>query len=347
MTDEKAALKFLAHAMVALVTPVALVAPMPLVASVTLVAPLVFRPACAFAADKSGAATEYMQSVTTKLKRNWNPIRSTKTVELKVAFKVHKDGSVSDIRIVDKTNETANEQRAIAAVRKSAPFAVPPLALGEPIDIVINLTCSASLNLTVAQAIQRYGTDERALLRQQCTAARIAYPPKRIVLLALKDRQQLLMFAGDKWLALVGTFPLTSYSGTLGPKLRQGDLQIPEGIYRIVGSSARNMLSLSVDYPNAFDRTNALSDHRKDLGGDILIHGGSVSTGCIVVSNEQMQEIFVAAHDLGFQKVKLIIAPCDLTKKQPSLDWKKQPKWLPRLYEQLKRDLSRLPIPSG
>lgn len=317
---------------------------------------VLLRPELAIAADSKPAAgtaaaaaasTEYMSAVTDKVKRTWSPIRSSQTVDIKIGFKVHSDGSVSDVRILEKTTEPINEQRAIAAIKKAAPFVAPPSVLGRaPIDIVLNLTCSSILNLTIAQALARYGEEARELLRAQCKSAGAVYPPKRIVLLALKDRKQLLMFAGaNQRLALVQTFPLVSYSGALGPKLREGDLQIPEGNYRITGSSAKDMLSLAVDYPNAFDRARGLEDHRKKLGGEILIHGGSVSTGCIVVSNEQMQEVFVAMHDVGFKNVQLLIAPCDLTKSQPQLNWSKQPIWLPKLYAQLKRDMSGLPIP--
>lgn len=315
--------------------------------SVAMVTSVVSLPGRAFASDTTSvAAKEYMRTVTAKISRNWNPVRSKRVVEIQLAFKVHSDGAVSDLRILKKPGDIANEQRAVAAIRKSAPFMVPPRALGDSVDIVFSLTCPAQLNLTVSQALQRYGGDERALFRQHCRSAGITYPPKRITLLALKDRKQLLMFAGDERLALLQTFPLVSYSGTLGPKLRQGDLQIPEGIYRIVGSGARDMLTLAVDYPNAFDRARAVDDDRTKLGGEILIHGGSVSTGCLVVSNEQMQEIFVAVHDIGFAKTSLIITPCDLTKSQPALNWSKQPKWLPKLYGQLKRELSKLPIPN-
>lgn len=334
----------------------------PALLAAALAAFVLLRPELAIAADSKPAAgtaaaaaagKEYMSAVTDKVKRTWSPIRSSKTVDIKIGFKVHSDGSVSDVRILEKTTEPINEQRAIAAIKKAAPFVAPPSVLGrEPIDIVLNLTCSSILNLTVAQALARYGEEARELLRAQCKSAGVVYPPKRIVLLALKDRKQLLMFAGaggaagaNQRLALVQTFPLVSYSGALGPKLREGDLQIPEGNYRITGSSARDMLSLAVDYPNAFDRARGLEDHRKKLGGDILIHGGSVSTGCVVVSNEQMQEVFVALHDVGFRNVQLLIAPCDLTKSQPQLNWSKQPKWLPKLYAQLKRDMSGLPIP--
>ncbi len=288
---------------------------------------------------------KYVSTATAKILRNWNPIRTAKDVAIKVDCKIHKDGSVSDVHIIEHTEETANanEQRAVTAIKDSAPFELPPRSLGDPIDLHLTLECPNYLNLSVAQALRLYGPVSRAKLRRSCVSAGIAYPPKRLTLVALKVERKLLMFGGDERLVLLDTFPLVSYSGGLGPKLREGDLQIPEGIYAVTGANARKMLSLSVNYPNALDRRNALAEHRTKLGTDILIHGGSFSTGCLVVSNEQMEEVLVAASDLGFKNVRLVIAPCDLTKTAPPLDFSKQPKWLPHLYALLKSELSSLP----
>lgn len=288
---------------------------------------------------------QYRHSVMTKIARNWNPIRASKDVAIKLGFKIRANGSVSDVRILEHTEEKANELRAIAAVKNSAPFAPPPRSLGGSVDLTLTLECPEALHLTVAQALQRYRTEGRALLRGQCVAAGISYPPKRLTLVGLKDERLLLMFGGDQPLALLGAFPLVTFSGVLGPKLRQGDLQIPEGVYRVTGANAYDMLSLTLNYPNEFDRTNAASDRRTKLGGDILFHGGSVSTGCLVISNEQMQELFVAVNDVGFKNTRVIIAPCDLTKARPEVDYEKQPRWLPALYAMLKNELSQVRMP--
>jgi len=71
----------------------------------------------------------------------------------------------------------------------------------------------------------------------------------------------------------VADYRITAASGTAGPKLREGDRQVPEGIYRIVGlnPNSRYHLSMKLDYPNAFDRHQAARDGRARPGSDIFI----------------------------------------------------------------------------
>ncbi|MBR4615676.1 MAG: hypothetical protein IKO55_08730, partial [Kiritimatiellae bacterium] len=63
-------------------------------------------------------------------------------------------------------------------------------------------------------------------------------------------------------------YPMTAFSGSLGPKLREGDGQIPEGIYGIgyLNPNSSYYLSLKVTYPNASDRARAKADGRTNLG---------------------------------------------------------------------------------
>lgn len=143
------------------------------------------------------------------------------------------------------------------------------------------------------------------------------------------------MYVGGKDPKLIHSYPLVSFSGLLGPKLKEGDLQIPEGIYRITGEQAHSRLSLTVNYPNRFDRQHAARDKRTNLGSNILVHGGFVSTGCLVVSMQDMKEVFTIVHDVGCNHTSLVIAPCNLLKQEPEVNFKQQPKWLPTLYRDL------------
>lgn len=289
--------------------------------------------------DDPAAQTQYIRrAVVSKVARNWTPIRTAQVQPITLTWKIHKNGTVSDVRVFNSEVAAVAQQRAIEAVHKSAPF--DPLPPGSPdsMDVKVQFETTSALKLTVAQALAHYGPSARKILDQKCQAAGIAYPPKRIALLGLKQEKQLLLFAGadQASLKLLDSYPLVSYSGVLGPKLKQGDLQIPEGIYGITGFQSYNMLSLCVNYPNDLDRKNAASDHRTNLGGDILVHGGSKSTGCLVVSNEDMEQLFVAVHDVGCKSTELIIAPCDLTKGEATIDLKKQPKWLAGLYKTIR-----------
>ena len=76
-------------------------------------------------------------------------------------------------------------------------------------------------------------------------------------------------------------YPMTGFSGTLGPKLKEGDGQIPEGVYGIeyLNPNSSYYLSMKVSYPNDADRQRAKADGQTNLGGDIMIHSKSVTIG--------------------------------------------------------------------
>jgi len=139
-----------------------------------------------------------------------------------------------------------------------------------------------------------------------------------IALLAFKEEQHLELWIRppeSKW-RLHKQYPFTAFSGTLGPKLREGDKQIPEGIYRIeyLNPNSSYHLSLKIDYPNAFDRQMARRDGRTRLGGDIFLHGEDVTIGCIPLGNEAIEEVFALVATAGKEKATVLIAPRDLRK---------------------------------
>lgn len=109
-------------------------------------------------------------------------------------------------------------------------------------------------------------------------------------------------------------FPMTAFSGTLGPKLREGDRQIPEGVYGIeyLNPNSAYHLSLKVSYPNASDRRRAASDGRTRLGGDIMIHGKAVTIGCIPIGDDAVEALFYLAAKVGIRNVSVVVAPYDM-----------------------------------
>ncbi|RYD76792.1 MAG: hypothetical protein EOP84_16425 [Verrucomicrobiaceae bacterium] len=137
-------------------------------------------------------------------------------------------------------------------------------------------------------------------LRKLCSDNKLSYPPRRLFLRAMKWEQILEVWAGDdenKPLQLLVTYPLTAFSGKLGPKRREGDYQIPEGVYRIDRFNPRSSfhLSLGLNYPNESDRQ--LSDPKKP-GSDIFIHGRAASVGCLAIGDEAIEELYVLARDV-------------------------------------------------
>ncbi|HSP77399.1 MAG TPA: L,D-transpeptidase family protein, partial [Myxococcaceae bacterium] len=102
--------------------------------------------------------------------------------------------------------------------------------------------------------------------------------------------------AAGKPLVKVRTYPFCAASGELGPKRREGDLQVPEGFYVIDLFNPRSQfhLSLRVSYPNASDRK--LADARRP-GQNIFIHGGCASIGCIAIEDEPIEELYLMVQE--------------------------------------------------
>jgi murein L,D-transpeptidase YafK len=89
---------------------------------------------------------------------------------------------------------------------------------------------------------------------------------------------------------LFATYPICFWSGTLGPKLREGDRQAPEGLYSVgleqLYEKGRRPRSFDIGFPNAFDRAFART------GSYIFVHGGCTSIGCFAMTNAIMDEIY-------------------------------------------------------
>jgi hypothetical protein len=202
---------------------------------------------------------------------------------------------------------------------------------------------------SVKAVLDTYGAGVRNSLKAQLAVCDVAYPPPAMTWVALKEEKILLVFAPDKKgvYKKIMSYPIIGASGTAGPKLKEGDKQVPEGFYRVVGFRPNLVahIGLDVDYPNQFDRKNAAAEKRTDLGSDILIHGSRWSTGCLAMGNWAIEELFVIAYDTGKEKIKLIFAPCNLNKSAPLLPpGRKQPAWLAPLYKSIAAELARYPL---
>ncbi len=89
---------------------------------------------------------------------------------------------------------------------------------------------------------------------------------------------------------LFGIYPICTYSGSLGPKLREGDYQAPEGFYtfgaRHLNPNSQYYRSFNLNYPNAYDKA-----HQR-TGSLLMVHGDCVSVGCYAMTDRQMDEIY-------------------------------------------------------
>ena len=109
----------------------------------------------------------------------------------------------------------------------------------------------------------------------------------------------------------ITTYAVCASSGTLGPKRKQGDGQVPEGFYDIerFNPSSNFYLSLGVSYPNASDK---ILGEKGNLGGDIFIHGNCVTIGCMPLTDDKIKEVYLMAVEAKVNggKIPIHIFPC-------------------------------------
>ena len=131
-------------------------------------------------------------------------------------------------------------------------------------------------------------------LQKMFTSKGLTYPPNDIYIRTFKAQNELELWARnseeDKY-QLVKLYRICALSGILGPKRYEGDRQVPEGFYFIEDFNPKSdfFLSMLLNYPNYSDAT--LGDKKKP-GGDIYIHGGCVTIGCMPMTDDGIQELY-------------------------------------------------------
>ncbi len=195
---------------------------------------------------------------------------------------------------------------------------------------------------SVRDVIDAYGPAAGDRLMPYFDSADVSYPPERLMLVALKREKRLELWASDAgaW-SYIRTYPVCAASGGAGPKLQEGDLQVPEGIYplTVLNPNSGFHLSIRIEYPNEFDRSMAERDGRTNLGGDIYIHGKCVSIGCLAMGDEAIEELFLLVHDVGLEHSEIIIAPVDMRIDSMKFSASDGPAWTGSLYDTLRRRL--------
>ena len=200
---------------------------------------------------------------------------------------------------------------------------------------------------SVADRLAEFGASARARMKPDFNKAVVGYPPPRIALVVLKEERRMEVYAStSNRMQFIRSYPVLAASGVLGPKLREGDRQVPEGIYAIesLNPNSAYHVSLRLNYPNEFDRAQARRDGRTALGGDIMIHGKSVSIGCVAIGDQAAEDVFTLAADTGLANVTVVCSPFDLrTRIAPGGTG--SPAWTSDLYARIKSELALLPRP--
>lgn len=145
---------------------------------------------------------------------------------------------------------------------------------------------------------------------------------------------------------LFKSYPICNFSGTLGPKLKQGDKQAPEGFYRVsrgqMNPNSKFHLSFNLGYPNAYDRSY------QRTGANLMVHGDCRSAGCYAMTDALVEEIYALAREAfegGQQSFDVHAYPFRMTSK--NMEQYKKNRWF-KFWKDLKKgyeefELTRLP----
>jgi hypothetical protein len=196
---------------------------------------------------------------------------------------------------------------------------------------------------TVESRVARFGERVDSLWVRRCRDVGAAYPPPLVTVVVFKKQLGLWVYVarGEGRWGLAATYPVLAASGGVGPKLREGDGQVPEGVYRVVAlnPNSRYHAALRLDYPSDEDRRIGAAEGRAELGGDIMIHGSDVSVGCVAMGDEAIEELFVLAARVGIERVEVLMCPSTEPEQEIGAG---TPGWVAERYRRLTERLKAL-----
>lgn len=158
------------------------------------------------------------------------------------------------------------------------------------------------------------GTPDVSTLDQRLSAAGVKLGTPVLVRIFKREFElEVWLKTGDRFKRFE-TYPICKWSGQLGPKVRQGDRQAPEGFYTVdskaLNPNSRWYRSFNLGFPNTHDRA------LRHTGSFIMVHGGCSSIGCYAMTNAQMAEIWniiKPALDGGQKRFQVQVFPFRMT----------------------------------
>lgn len=166
----------------------------------------------------------------------------------------------------------------------------------------------------VREAIEQ----KRVFLEKKLNLHQLTLSNLNLLLVAYKEEGLLSVYVKSKQATTYkpfNTYSICSSSGNLGPKRKQGDLQVPEGFYHInrFNPVSNFHLSLGINYPNLSDK---IKSDAANLGGDIFIHGSCVTIGCLPLTDNFIKEVYllaIHAKNNGQHKIPVYVFPFKMT----------------------------------
>lgn len=133
-------------------------------------------------------------------------------------------------------------------------------------------------------------TPDLAALKQRLADKGLELGAPVFVRIFKKEARLEVWLKKDERFAYFAAYPICFYSGRLGPKLKQGDRQAPEGFYTVashqLNPNSREHLAFNLGYPNPFDRAHGRT------GDFLMVHGGCASIGCYAMTDPVIDEIW-------------------------------------------------------
>ncbi len=240
-----------------------------------------------------------------------------------------------------------------SAIKESqtSPLEIPQeIDLKKPVEEYREPFRTGSEKKTVNDVLEYFGEEVRNKLMPYFTQANIPYPPKKLTFLAMKEEHVIELWASNdkNQYVFIRSYEIKKLSGINGPKLREGDRQVPEGIYKITSFNPNSSyhLSMKLNYPNQFDLLHAKEEDRAEPGTNIFIHGSAMSIGCLAMGDKTIEELFVLSKDVGIKNISFVISPYDPRVKELTYDKNSQPEWISELYLNVENEFSRLIKPT-
>lgn len=162
--------------------------------------------------------------------------------------------------------------------------------------------------------------NKQSIINQNLKSNSLIINELSIIIIAFKSEGILELYAKNRkdiQYKKIKAYTICEKSGILGPKRQAGDRQVPEGFYHIdrFNPVSDYYLSLGINYPNNSDK---IKSKAKDLGGDIFIHGKCVTIGCLPMTDNYIEEIYLYAlfaKNNGQAKIPVYVFPFRMTDK--------------------------------
>lgn len=158
------------------------------------------------------------------------------------------------------------------------------------IDGVLDEAIDIDRKVRLRMGLPLRGTPDLARFSERMAEKGVALGAPVFIRIFKKESELELWIKKDKRFVLFATYPVCRWSGRLGPKLKQGDRQSPEGFYTVsagqLNPNSRWHRSFNLGFPNRFDRSHGRT------GSYLMVHGGCGSIGCYAMTDPAIDEIW-------------------------------------------------------